>query len=136
MKFCIKYKENFKTIFGVIISVLYCPSFLTFFLLFGLDFLNKNNPNIVSQVISDTTENKTIELSKNNIFFFSFRLAADKNNFEDLNLYGNNFGLQYYLHNNPTNTIKDIPIRKCTEVDFNFLLYPIENKDGFLCANL
>ena len=73
VKFRINKQDNFKTIFGGIFSILYYLAFISFFILFGGDFFLKKNPKIVSQTLTDSTFNKTIELSNDN-FFFAFKV--------------------------------------------------------------
>src|SRR5690348_10962706 len=49
LSFNINSEQEFKTILGGIMSIISASIFTTFFILFGLDFFYKTNPNIIFQ---------------------------------------------------------------------------------------
>ncbi len=142
MKLRINQQENFKTVFGGIISILYYISFLIFFLQFGGDFFNKRNPKIVAQTLTDTSFNKTLRLNKNN-FFFAFRIrdeTGDELPNINLNYKDKNTIFEYIVFKDKKLESIPLPIKNCTESDFALFNIPNYNKtnyykSNFFCAN-
>jgi hypothetical protein len=134
IKFRINQQENFKTVFGGMISILYYIFFFSFFMLFGVDFFYKINPKILSRVLKDKSDNKTINLSNEN-FFFAFRVASQDSKTIELNLNPENIYLSHQLITLGHKDYTNITFLNCNNAKFNKEIINLDKKQEFLCAD-
>jgi len=131
--FRVNNQENFKTVFGGIISIFSYSLFFYFFFIFGTDFFYKQNPKVLTQFITPLNDkNSTFTLNKD--FHLAFRLVDEGNKIIELNSDNNSIQLfnQVYLNGYTENYNNPLSLKKCSEKDFPYLVDGNAN-DYFCC---
>jgi len=117
IKFRINKEENYKTYLGAVFSLIAYCLYIIFFIIFGLDLVQKQNPNVlINQLTSDGTENFTIT----NTTFVAFRIDDFKGNeFDFSNLFS--IKLSWELYDNNKDVTKDNKVfsyQRCSDPKF------------------
>jgi len=132
IKFRIDQNEIFKTFFGGILSLISCGIYLAFFFIFGMDFFFKQNPKVLTQLISPVTE----EISKFSLdenFHFAFRLCNFQGLTIPINLNSGNIKISYINFVNSLDISTDLEFKVCSDQDFPYKLYV--NSSEYFCLD-
>jgi len=134
MTFRINNHENFKTVFGGVFSLISYALFLCFFIIFGMDFFNKQNPKVVTQFITPLNEeNTTFTFYKD--FHLAFRIVSEDNKIIPINMNNTNDILLNYqtFENSKLSKNINLPLKRCSNKDFPYKIN--ENASDYICAN-
>lgn len=135
LKFRINNQENFKTVFGGLLSLIYLILLSIFFFIFGKDFFLRKNPKVITQYITPVSKYSSKAFSSKN-FSMAFKLVKGRS--ETVPIFLNkteNFYLNHELFgkNFSQPNITKLNLKKCKESDFIFKIN--SNATDYICPD-